>query len=82
MVDAPCGTDTGETTSKESVREAPCRIGSRLKVKCPRCEKKVALKTLTYTHRCPIDPSAYVTTKYQAAAQAAWLRNERRTPAP
>jgi len=81
MVDTPCGTDDGETSSEESVQEAPSRMGNRYKVKCPRCGRKVALKTLKYSHKCPIMPCAYVNTNYRAAAQAAWDRNDTRAPA-
>ena len=81
MSDATCGTDDDETSSEESVQEAPCRLGNRYKVKCPRCKRTVALKTL-YTHKCPTDPSGYAQAKYQAAARAAWFRNAAPAAAP
>ena len=82
MTDSSSGTDDGDTSSEESVREAPCRLGNRYKVKCPRCKKKVALKTLRYSHKCPMDPSGYAQANYQAAARAAWFRNAAPAPVP
>jgi len=82
MVDSSSGTDDGETSSEESVREAPCRLGNRYKVKCPRCKRTVALKTLRYSHKCPVDPSEYVQANYRAAARAAWFRNAAPATAP
>jgi len=82
MVDSSSGTDDGETSSEESVREAPCRLGNRHKVKCPRCKRTVALETLRYSHKCPVDPSEYAQANYRVAALAAWLRNAAPATAP
>ena len=72
------GTSEGTGSDTEELTLPPCRAAEKYIVACPRCGRRVRLKTLRYSHVCgrsfnPTDRA----TEQQVAAEAA-LRDRMR----
>ncbi len=48
--DEDAGTDSEEPDEEEY--EPPCRVAARYLTNCPRCDKRISIKALRYTHVC------------------------------
>ena len=48
--DEDAGTDSEEPEEEEY--EPPCRVAARYLTNCPRCDRRISIKALRYTHVC------------------------------
>ncbi len=77
------GTSEGTCSDTEELTLPPCRVAEQYIVACPRCGRRVRLKTLRYSHVCgrsfnPTDRA----NEQQVAAEAALRARMRQTEQP